>query len=427
MTRRTEQIVSLWESGSADSTELEKINLLHASQAPEQNDRFLGIWRENGELVYRSGQPSDGSFDPAAIPLHKGNGGEGKEAILRLSSPDMIISCRPFGSHGMRYIAEAGMSRRSLLGVMNSYRNMLLGGIAGVVILTVLGGMILVKLSLRPLDRMIRTARGITVQNLSSRLPVEETGDELQQLSLVLNEMIARLEESFAHSQRFCAHASHELRTPLTIILGEIEGMMAPGGGVPEKIRENLSSIYVEAEHLKRIVEALFSIARLDAGGASFERKLVDLSELAGMTSEQMALLAQDKNITVHTDLGKRIEVLGDQVRLKQVIVNLLDNAIKFTPAGGIINLTTRLEGETARLDILDSGPGIPETSLPHAFESFFRAREEWVQRTDGAGIGLSIVKSICEAHRGSATISNKKEGGCIVTIRIPIAPEKNF
>ena len=419
MIRRSEQIVSLWGSEPKSFLKNRMIDLIHASQAPEQNDRFIGIWNANGELIYRSGPPADQSFDPTMIPLLPGTGA--KAVITQLRSPDMIICSRSFEGNGESYIVQVGVSRKGLISVLTSYRNMLLAGIAGVVLVAILGGILLVRLSLSSLDRMIRATREITVQNLAARLPVEETGDELHQLSLVLNQMIARLEEAFAHSQRFCALASHELRTPLTIILGEIEHMIASREVLLDSIRENLSSVYEEAEHLKRIVEALFAIARLDTGGSAIERKPILLSELVSITSEQMQLLAEEKDVNIISEFEANLITIGDASRLKQVIVNLLDNAIKFTPPGGTINLKTSTDGVTARLDIRDNGFGIPEHSLPYVFEFFFRAKDERIQQTEGGGIGLSIVKSICEAHQGSAMISNNKEGGCTVTIKLPL------
>jgi signal transduction histidine kinase len=287
-------------------------------------------------------------------------------------------------------------------------------------LIAVAGGIVLVRQSLKPVRRIIGAAQDITYHNLQKRLPIANTGDELENLSIVLNDMIARLETAFQHSQRFSALASHELRTPLTIIIGDLEAILR-SRQLNDDAREKVVSVLEEAEHLAKIVAGLFAITRLEAGEALREAVTLDLSELVLNTSEQMALMAEEKKLTVRCETEPGLEIVGDKARLKQVVVNLLDNAIKYSPPERDIILNTHRDQADAVFSVMDSGHGISSTALPHVLESFYRAADNSTVGVDGAGLGLSIVRSICLAHRGTIDIANREGGGCVVTVRIPL------
>ncbi|MEO6848266.1 MAG: ATP-binding protein [Chthoniobacterales bacterium] len=417
--RRAAQISSLWGIHSGAAGEKEVMNDIKVSYAPEYNDRFIRIKKDTGELLYQSGRPVDGTFDPnkiAALPFPENDA----SVLHRLVAENMLIASRRFSTGGSRYIIEVGSSLENIRKVLGAYFIMLLVGIPVVMVITIGGGAVLVQWSLNPVRQIIRVAQDITYHNLRSRLPVAKTGDELENLSLVLNQMIDRLDVSFQHSKRFAALASHELRTPLTIILGELETVLRDRD-LSESAREKVGSVYEEAEHLAKIVEGLFAITRMEAGEALSDVTTVNLSMLVVSTSEQMTLLAEEKNLTVHCETEPNLEITGDKVRLKQVIVNLLDNAIKYSPENKSITLRTTRANDHAVLTIADEGYGISNTALPHIFDTFYRSRDEQTQKTEGVGLGLSIVRSICTAHRATIEAANRPEGGCIVTIRIPL------
>jgi signal transduction histidine kinase len=210
--------------------------------------------------------------------------------------------------------------------------------------------------------------------------------------------MIARLDDAFKNSKRFVADASHELRTPLTILRGELE-TLAEMPHLPPEIGERVSSLLEEAVHLSKIVEQLLTLSRLDAGEAQTDWLKLDLADLAKTTAEQMSLLAEDKNIALVCDANLPVPVEGDPVRLKQVIVNLLDNAIKYTAQQGVVKLSVRAINSDAVLEVEDNGRGIPGPALPHIFERFYRTDKTSSTISEGAGLGLSIVKAICTAH----------------------------
>jgi signal transduction histidine kinase len=179
-----------------------------------------------------------------------------------------------------------------------------------------------------------------------------------------------------------------------------------------------------EVERLAEIVEGLFALSRLDAGEAHAEWVRFDLAELAATTADQMSLLAEDKHVSVACDTGGGVTVEGDRARLKQVVVNLLDNAIKYTPSGGRVALSVRREGDYAVLDITDTGVGIPADALPHVFKRFFRVDGSRSREQGGAGLGLSIVKSICTAHGAVIEVSSAPGRGSTFRIKQPLADD---
>jgi signal transduction histidine kinase len=233
--------------------------------------------------------------------------------------------------------------------------------------------------------------------------------------------MISRLQEAIDGSKQFVADASHELRTPLTVMRGELESL-AQDRGLARETRETLGSVLEEVERLAEIVESLFALSRLDAGEASTEWRRFDLAELAATTAEQMSLLATDKNVNVACDSTEGVMVEGDPARLKQVIVNLLDNAIKYTPAGGRVRLSVQREPGYAVLEVADDGIGIPAEALPHVFKRFFRVDGSRSREQGGAGLGLAIVKSICSAHGADIEVISTVGRGSTFRLRQPLA-----
>jgi signal transduction histidine kinase len=275
--------------------------------------------------------------------------------------------------------------------------------------------------ALAPVDQISSSAERISLHNLSERLPIAKTGDELERLSVSLNNMIVRLEDAVRHNQRFIADASHELRTPMTLINGELESLVQDSE-LSIKTEQTLSSVLEEVERLRRIVEGLFSISRLDSGEAEKEWKRFDLSELAGTTVEQIRPLAEDKGVELLSTIPSPAPVDGDRARFKQVLVNLLDNAIKYTPSGGKVHLSVRAGEGRATLEVADTGIGIPFEAQPRIFERFFRVDEARSRDLGGAGLGLSIVKSICSAYGGKVEVESAEGKGSRFRIEFPLA-----
>jgi heavy metal sensor kinase len=298
---------------------------------------------------------------------------------------------------------------------------LLLSGVPLVALVAVAGGYYLVGRALAPVVEIARSAEQITQHNLEDRLPITQTGDELEQLSLALNRMIARLSQAFEQNRRFLADASHELRTPLAALRAEMESLVEQTRGLPE-LRERAGSGLEEVDRLAKIVDALFAISRLDAGEARQEWAKFDLSALGASTADQMSLLAEDKGVSVACNVQKNVSVRGDRARIKQVVVNLLDNAIKYTPPGGLIHLDVHARADKAVLEVADTGIGIPAADLSHIFERFFRVDKARSRDVGGAGLGLAIVKSICTAHGGAVMVDSVEGQGSCFKVELPLA-----
>jgi heavy metal sensor kinase len=317
---------------------------------------------------------------------------------------------------------EMGAPITEIDGVLRKLMFTLLMGMPVMAFVAIAGGSFLVRWALQPVEHIRATAEKITFSNVSQRLPVTATGDALENLSITLNQMLERLEHAYQQASRFSADASHELRTPLTIIRSELEsiGSTIRASQPPIPFQDRIGSVLEETERLSRIVEGLFALARLDAGEAKMEHKVFDLAKLVHSTVEQMQLLADEKRLSVSIDAPQPVFIMGDAVRLKQVVVNLLDNAIKYTMAGGTIELAVRAENSKAVLSIRDNGIGIPAEDMPHVFERFYRADKSRAQA--GAGLGLSIVYAICQAHGGSVRVDSVVDTVTMVTVELPRA-----
>lgn len=403
--------------------------------APELNDKFVRVTRVDrkgarGEdpdalpivrVLYVSGFPNDRSFDPESVPPFPSDLIAAGVWRHRSWHADLLIAARVEATRGEHYLVEVGASLEGSYRLLNALLLTLAAGLPVVLGLAIVGGYIVIWRALRPVQNMMNAAQDITLHHLSRRLPVPASGDEIARLATALNQMIARLDESFQNTSRFTADASHELRTPLTIVRGELEALLLPAD-LPPKVHDTLASLLEEIERLVRIVEGLFALARLDTGEAQKERVRFDLAALAETTAEQMCLLAEEKHISLACETREPIEVEGDRARLKQVIVNLLDNAIKYTPPSGEIRLTVRARNGSALLEVCDSGPGAPASALPHLFERFYRTDGARESSTSGAGLGLSIVYSICAAHGGSVSVQNQATSGLQVTVTLPRA-----
>lgn len=406
------------ESEDSLRSEVEKL------YSPEINDRFIRISRADGHVVYASGSPRSELFDSSRVPQITGNFLEGAARKVPVPGGALLIAAVPAtGSDGTLYRVEVGTSATPAENTLGQVLVMLAVGLPIAVAVAVAGGFILVRRALEPVERMAVKAEEITQHNLSERLPVVESGDELERLSISLNHMISRLEDALRGSKQFVADASHELRTPLTVIRGELESL-AQDGRLARETREALGSVLEEVERLAEIVESLFALSRLDAGEAHSEWLRFDLAELAATTAEQMSLLATDKNVLVECESTPGVTVEGDRARLKQVIVNLLDNAIKYTPSGGRVRLSVRREEGFAVLDVADNGVGIAPEALPHVFKRFYRVDGSRSREQGGAGLGLAIVKSICTAHGAEVEVVSSPGQGSRFRMRQPLAGE---
>jgi heavy metal sensor kinase len=325
------------------------------------------------------------------------------------------------GDGGHQFLIESGGPMAPIEKILTHFLLSLLLGVPLLGLVAVGGGLILVGRALAPVAQIAQSAERITLHNLNEQLSLSNTGDELEQLSLALNRMIIRLREALEQNRRFLADASHELRTPLAALRGELESVVEQARARPE-LSDRAGSALEEVDRLAKIVDALFAISRLDAGEAQQEWARFDLAPLAASTTEQMALLAEDKGVSIACNVQGKVSVEGDRARIKQVVVNLLDNAIKYTPSGGSINLNVHASQSKALIEVIDTGIGIPGGALPHIFERFFRVDQARSRDAGGAGLGLAIVRSICMAHGGCVEVESAEGRGSRFTVALPLA-----
>lgn len=288
------------------------------------------------------------------------------------------------------------------------------------VAVSVVGGLYLANKSLRPVDEVTTRARRITAENLDQTIPPRPVDDEIGRLISTFNDMIQRLHSSFAQVRQFSADASHELRTPLTVMRGEIE-IALRNPKTPEEYRRVLESALEEILRMSSIIENLLTLAKADQGTYEVNFSQVDLSALLKELYEDGEILAESKRIQVSLSMNDPITIVGDWVRLRQLFLNLVDNAIKYTPEGGAVSLSVGRRNGTAVVQVADTGMGIPPEDIPRVFDRFYRVDKARSREVGGAGLGLSIAKWIAELHRGTISVRSEVDKGSVFTVELPI------
>jgi two-component system OmpR family sensor kinase len=317
-------------------------------------------------------------------------------------------------------IERSVMTTRIALGV----------GIGLALLLAIILTIPLIRAALRPLVEMERASRSIAQGALSLRLEEPPTHDEIGRLARSFNSMVAQLEKAFNQQKQFVADVSHELRTPLTALGGGLEMLLLGADrGDPEASRRLVRGMYAEVERMNRLTQDLLTLTRLDAGRAEIALENVDPRALLEATREQAEQLAPEHEVACVVKPETPF-LRADPDRLRQVLLNILDNAIRHTPTSGAIRLTARpaSDGAMVEIEARDTGSGIPADALPHVFERFYlvdpsRARAS--QRSGGTGLGLAIAKGLIEAQGGAIGIASEVGVGTTVTIRLPAAPAK--
>ena len=274
---------------------------------------------------------------------------------------------------------------------------------------------------LQPLADMTAVSLQITnADDLSRRLPDPDRNDEIGQLTLALNKTFERLEKQFRAQQRLLADVSHELRTPLTTVRGHLDLMRQMGETDPE----SLDIMQDELERMSRLVGDLLLLARADGGSTPLRWQTLELDTIFLDAFKQMKPLALAGETQLIIEDLTPIRIQGDSDKIRQILLILLDNAVKYTPPGGIINMSLIRQGNEAILSIQDSGPGIPPDHLPHIFDRFYRVDKARSRAMGGSGLGLSIAKWVAEAHRGSIQVNSKMNKGTTFTVKLPAMSE---
>jgi signal transduction histidine kinase len=345
--------------------------------------------------------PHDGSFDPSQVTAAE----IGKPPFWK--DEDMPNGRRLFvytmsypSSGDVRYAIQAGASDDQITQTLNNLLLSLTVVLPIIVGVSIGGGFLLLRNALRPLRQIATVSGKITSRNLNERLPLVHTGDEIEKLTEALNRMMSRLEDSFHHVQRFSADVSHEIRTPLAIIRAELEDLLQTASLTADAQR-SVQSALEEAERLSRIAEQLLEMTRLEAGEQLSTYARFDLADMTSSTVDQMRLLADEKHVELRFSGTTPVSVIGDPMRIRQIVVNLVDNAIKYTPANGSIIVRTFPADSKAVLEVHDTGIGIPNDAIPHLFERFYRVDGARSRQLGGTASGLRLSNP--SAHLSAA------------------------
>ncbi|MDB5075011.1 MAG: cztS [Chloroflexi bacterium] len=290
---------------------------------------------------------------------------------------------------------------------------------AVVTVLSAAGAWFLTGRVLRPLDKMGERVRRITARDLNERLHINQR-DEIGRLASTFDDMISRLQASFERQKRFASDASHELRTPLTVMQADISLALRRPRTAPEYQR-TLESAQEEVARLSRIVSDLLTLTRLDTDVALIAHEPLALDELVDGVVVGLRPLAKDKSISLTYSFDAPVHILGDVTRLKQLFINLLDNAIAYTPEGGSVYVTLTSDPDSVTITVSDTGIGIESRHLPHIFERFYRADEARSRGHEGTGLGLAIARTAVQAHNGTIDVSSAPGEGTTFTVVLPL------
>jgi heavy metal sensor kinase len=300
----------------------------------------------------------------------------------------------------------------------------LLVGLPILVLVATAGGYALARTVLAPVSAMTERAASISASTMHDRLPALPRRDELGRLASVFNDMLDRLERAFEDQRRFMADASHELRTPVAVISGESELALSREQRSPGELRDALATIREESRRLREIVDDLFLLARTQSGGRVARLEDVYVRDIVEECARSGRTLAAAKHIALSLDAAPDdLPLRGDETLLKRLVMNLIDNAVKYTPPSGRIDLVTRRSNGHFIIEVADTGVGIPESDQPHIFDRFYRAAtgDDDSGRMEGAGLGLAIARGIARAHGGDVELVQSSKSGSAFRITLPV------
>jgi heavy metal sensor kinase len=341
--------------------------------------------------------------------------------IAKLNPPWRIMSGKSmFG--GRELVVQVARPVTPIQEDLRYFLYLLLLGLPFCIVLSGLGGYVLARRALAPMDRMAEQARLITATRMSDRLPVDNPNDELGRLSTVFNETLSRLQSSFDQMRRFTSDASHELRTPLTAIrsVGEV-GLREKRG--ESEYREIIGSMLEEVDSLSRLVDRLLLLSRAETGDALLTREDVNLTALVEEVVAQLDVLAEEKQQTIAIEGSTTAHWAGDRLVLRQALINLVDNAIKYTQSGGRIVIRVVELGKNKVIDVVDNGPGIPKELRSRVFDRFYRVDKSRSRENGGTGLGLAIAKSAVEVQGGTLSLEPSNGVGSVFRITLPVRP----
>lgn len=411
----------------ADPTVPVRIHEMAAGTAPPsfvRLDKFIQIVDLEGQILARST-----TLGTTRLPTPPG-------LLTRLRAGEIVFETRqdvgeepvrvlslPVPTDQPRYAVQVAMSLDDAYAVLRAARWLFLGLSLTILAGVGLTGALLARRALRPIDRIVTTARRLGDANLAERLPHPGTGDEIGRLVTTLNDMLARIEQGVDAQRRFTADASHELRSPLSRLRAELEVTLRRPRDRSE-YEEALRSCLEEVERLSRLTDELLVLARLDAGeGREPVAHPVALAPILDEALRRLAPEAHRRGVAVALDAFPPLAVRAAPSALGLVITNILDNAVKFSPPGSRVRVGVAASGDEAVLSVSDTGPGIASEELPQLFQRFHRGHAARAAETPGVGLGLAICRALVERHGGRIAVESPPDGGATFRVHLPLAP----
>jgi heavy metal sensor kinase len=399
------------------------------SQFPElaRIDKFFQIFSPSGTITIRSPNVKQHELPLSRQALETAFSGRTlfesakypKEPPLRLISVPIIYR------GNLLYIVQVGTSMESVNQTLNRLLLVLMVTMPLALAVSLAGGWFLAGRALRPVDTITLAAQRIAAGDLTQRLNVPASTDEIGRLAGTFNDMIARLETSFRQIRQFSSDASHELRTPLTVMKGETElALRRPreAGDYTIVLESNLEEI----DRMTRIVDELLFLSRADMGEVKMERQPVKLEALLEDVHRQASLLGQAREVQVVLGLVAPATVLGDELRLRELFLNLVDNAVKYSRPGGSVEIGLVAESNRAVVSVTDHGIGISSEDQARIFDRFYRTDDARAHTKKGTGLGLAICSWIVESHQGGIAVESEVGKGSTFTVTLPLAPRSS-
>jgi heavy metal sensor kinase len=382
-------------------------------------ERYLEVLSLDGMILCRNDRLGDRTI--GGLPFAGEGVGGYSERFARVSDGTFVIlASRRHSLQGHTILIRVAYSEDPIWRGLKSFLVISLLALPLTLIFAAIAGYTMASRALDPILRMAQRAEQITTERLHDRLPVV-ANDEVGNLAQVFNQMLSRIEQSFEQLRRFTADASHELRTPLASIrsVGEV-GLQK--SGTPGEYRDIIGSMLEEVNRLTNLVESLLTLSRADSGQIQMKFEVFPLAEIVAEAANLLAVLIEEKSLKFSFETQKSVFVRGDRLILRQAAVNILHNAVKFTPAGGSISARIDCENSRITLSVMDNGPGIPTEHLARVFDRFYRVDSARGDGNKGAGLGLSIAQWAAKAHDGEIGLSLTPGGGCTFWIRLPLA-----
>jgi heavy metal sensor kinase len=390
---------------------------VHQDDDEPEQQRFVEVWSADRNLLYRSPallggtlgeppRPATPRSSPSTVRLADGTWG-------RMATKVQTVD-------GRQVFLRMAHSEEKLWGEIEEFVSVLLFAFPLALVLAGFSGFALARKALAPIDAMAHKAERISAERLNERLPIENSEDELGHLARAFNATLARLEAAFDQLRRFTADASHELRTPLTAIrsVGEV-ALQTPKSAT--EYRDVIGSMLEETDRLTRLVDSLLTLSRADAGHIHMEKAQISLLGLAQEASSLVEVLAEEKRQRISVEGEPALSVSGDRLILRQALINLIDNAIKYSPVGGeiLVRVGTGKDGNLM-VEVVDEGPGVPQDHRLRIFDRFYRVDTARSREWGGAGLGLAISRWAVEVHGGQISLESAEGQGSTFRVTLP-------